>query len=633
MINKLVKFLSLALVVAMMLTALSSCLGGNGTDTPTEYPTESPTATPEESPTETPPDTDSGTLPPDTAPETPADTGVEGDLGSGDEVYTEPEKEKPTPLSKSLYAKSNESLGSNKYGCNEITILSKYTDGLDFDVKAHKDGINKIFYICLPCRVDMSEVYFEATHRDGSKSGPYVADFTDGKTSDNERVIGGVNPYKIIAMQSNNPTVMIQIDEQYGTVKSMNSDTSHSTFAYGQMIVSVTDELAKENGWATRYVSIDENPDKHCSLSMRGRGNATWGYPKKPYQVKIENDISLLGMDYSDTFILLANYRDAAGTRTQIALELGQALGIDFSSDCRTVDFFLNGEYKGMYLLAEKVETGFGRVAIDLSEDVLYEVDNYAATEEFYGFQTDYINAQQKGYRIHYAPGEPDPDLYDLSNEKDRARYENDLVASLAPAKELVYNAEKALRERNDAAFQKYFDVDSWARMYLLQLYTMNSDAYYGSFYFYYDATDGKFHACSPWDFDWSFGVSWGGDRYKDPGAYDLTGNPIMKDMLHMKSFMVALVKVYYEGGCRDAILKTPVRIAELETQNKLSGEMNAATVSVSYFPTESVYWYPKTVSNYDEAVHYFKYIANQRIIWIENRMSGYAQTIGYKVP
>jgi hypothetical protein len=171
--------------------------------------------------------------------------------------------------------------------------------------------------------------------------------------------------------------------------------------------------------------------------------------------------------------------------------------------------------------------------------------------------------------------------------------------------------------------------------MYLLQLYTMNSDAYYGSFYFYYDATDGKFHTCSPWDFDWSLGMSWGAENMKNPNKYDIGGNPIIKEMLKYKSFKIAIVKAYYEGGCRDAMLEAPARIVELGEKNKLSAEMNAMVAAITYYPTASdkVSFYSGTVSNYDEAVEYLTFITEERIVWMDNKMKGYADTIGYKIP
>ena len=57
------------------------------------------------------------------------------------------------------------------------------------------------------------------------------------------------------------------------------------------------------------YVSIGsaENP---LPLVIRGRGNATWNAPKKPYRLKLESKASLLGMPKSKHWILITAYAD-----------------------------------------------------------------------------------------------------------------------------------------------------------------------------------------------------------------------------------------------------------------------------------------------------------------------------------
>lgn len=615
MTKRSIKLICAALILSMMLSLIASCNVSSTLPNDPEEPSQSDSApqidTPAETPFETPAESgQSGSLSPETPPQTPADTGVSGELG-GAVMPEEEEKETPETPQKSLYEKSQETYSSGKLGCNSITVHAEYTPGLDIDLVATKDSTNKLFYIFLPCRADISKVYFSVTHRNGSVSGPYLADFSDDTVSNNEKTIGGASVYTIKAFRSNLPSMFLNIDETYGTIKEMKGDASHSKFAYGSMLTTVTDEMASKNEWATHYVSVDENPDKYCSMSIRGRGNATWGYTKKPYQIKFENDVNLLGMGYSDTYILLANYRDGAGTRSKVALDLAAAMGIDFSSQSRLVDLFMNGEYLGMYQLTEKVEAGVNRVEIDHTEDVLYEADNYATKEGEFGFQTDYTNANMRGFRIH------SPENTEL----------------LDAAKEKLIDAETALYRGTDKQFEKYFDLDSWARMYLLQLYTMNSDAYYGSFFFYYDATDGKLHTCAPWDFDWSFGVSWGGDNFKDPNKYDLTSREWMNPMFKRRNFKLALVEAYYEGGCKEEIAKAPQMILDLAAENKLSAEMNHTLGVAYYYPTSSVSFYPSTVSNYDEAVEYFHYIASERIDWLEKRMADIASEVGYRIP
>ena len=118
--------------------------------------------------------------------------------------------------------------------------------------------------------------------------------------------------------------------------------------------------------------------------------------------------------------------------------------------------------------------------------------------------------------------------------------------------------------------------------MYLIQMFTMNSDSYYGSLYFYYDHEDGKLHACAPWDFDWSLGVSWGGSSfYTDPMQYDVGKIEWIKQMLGYRSFIEAVVKAYYEGGVKEAIEAMPALVDGYKEENSkiiLSSIINMAS-------------------------------------------------------
>ena len=43
---------------------------------------------------------------------------------------------------------------------------------------------------------------------------------------------------------------------------------------------------------------------------IRGRGNTTWGMPKKPYRIKLDDDVAVFGRWSNKDWILLANYSD-----------------------------------------------------------------------------------------------------------------------------------------------------------------------------------------------------------------------------------------------------------------------------------------------------------------------------------
>ena len=84
---------------------------------------------------------------------------------------------------------------------------------------------------------------------------------------------------------------------------------------------------------------------------IKGRGNYTWGLPKKPYQIKFADNTSVLGMAPSKTWVLLANAADASLVRNKVAFELADKIGLAYSPESRWVDLRVDGKYRGNYLM------------------------------------------------------------------------------------------------------------------------------------------------------------------------------------------------------------------------------------------------------------------------------------------
>ena len=74
-------------------------------------------------------------------------------------------------------------------------------------------------------------------------------------------------------------------------------------------------------------------------------------------------------------------------------------------------------------------------------------------------------------------------------------------------AEEVIYD-----ETADYAKLDKVIDVESFAKMYLIQELSKNLDAGVTSYYVYYDG--GKFHAGVAWDYDWAFGQY--GNSYED---------------------------------------------------------------------------------------------------------------------
>ena len=54
-----------------------------------------------------------------------------------------------------------------------------------------------------------------------------------------------------------------------------------------------------------------------ADVKIKGRGNSTWGMPKKPYALKFDEKTSLLDEPEDKSWVLLANYADKTSLRNQ----------------------------------------------------------------------------------------------------------------------------------------------------------------------------------------------------------------------------------------------------------------------------------------------------------------------------
>lgn len=107
---------------------------------------------------------------------------------------------------------------------------------------------------------------------------------------------------------------------------------------------------------------------------IRGRGNATWEYPKKPYRIQFTNNAGyaaitdVAGMKKNRHWVLLADYLDRSLMRNKLAFSLANSVlfrdGMKWNPSGVHVEVVLNGEYVGVYLLAENIRIGSSRLDI-----------------------------------------------------------------------------------------------------------------------------------------------------------------------------------------------------------------------------------------------------------------------------
>lgn len=238
------------------------------------------------------------------------------------------------------------------------------------------------------------------------------------------------------------------------------------------------------------------------AMELRGRGNYSWEeYEKKSYKLKLAEKENLfdLGNGKERIWVLLANHGDQSLLRNHVALEYSRYFqGIAWGPASTSVEVYLNGEYVGVYLLAEEIKVSGDRVAVDDSNidavdtGYLLELSNYADGET--------IEVANRRYEIHN----------DLSSDRQIKRQQKQFI------EDYIKDCYDALAMGDKEEFCELVDVDSFVAAYLVEETVKNLDAQWDSFYLYKDA-GGKLCFGPVWDFDLSLGnADEGAEEYTD---------------------------------------------------------------------------------------------------------------------
>ena len=230
---------------------------------------------------------------------------------------------------------------------------------------------------------------------------------------------------------------------------------------------------------------------------VRGRGNASWNFPKKPYRLKFDEKQQLLDAPAkAKKWTLINNYGDKTLMRNILAFELSRRFGLAYTPYCHPVDVVLNGEYRGCYQLCDQIEVNKNRVNItemepedvtlpELSGGYLIEVDAYASTEASHFYSTLGTPVTIKS-----------PDDEDIVNAQ--TRYITDYFNRMENA---VFASNFADPE---TGYRRYLDLDSFLKHFMVGEMSGNTDTYW-SVYMTKDRESDKFFTGPVWDFDIAF--------------------------------------------------------------------------------------------------------------------------------
>ena len=247
-----------------------------------------------------------------------------------------------------------------------------------------------------------------------------------------------------------------------------------------------------------------EKYDISASLQIKGRGNSSWNPyasqtdydSKNSYTIKLDEQEKLLGIGDSKNrdWVLNSNKFDLSGLRNYLIWQFANKMGtIPYVTECEWVQLYINGEYRGMYMVTERVEAANDRVEVD---------DKLDSTDKGYLVEIDFRGTDE-GQPYFYVEG------YGSASNGNPREF---VVKSECSDEDLEFiaayirNCHSALISGDKEAIDALVDIPSLIDMYIIEELTKDVDVGAASF-FMQKSPGGKIYFTAPWDFDFGFGT------------------------------------------------------------------------------------------------------------------------------
>ena len=405
--------------------------------------------------------------------------------------------------------------------------------------------------------------------------------------------VEGMVPHDIHVVYENN--TLVEIGSKQAIAKFY--DDKGSLIAEKKANINIVEnvgiprvDITTETGEDPSYKEKEEYTNMNASLSNAGqwnfsnktggirvRGNSTnqSSVNKRAWRLKFDNKINMLGLNGGPknkgfkSWVLMADNFDYSYFRNTTAFNLGNDLfnhSGNYTSKFQHVNVYMNGQDRGIYLVAEQQQANMGRISVnEVEEDTtkypetggypgtdvgyIVEIDGLVSTnqskEEYQfttgdasssgwggwggwggsGEQINGVTISDKGYVVK-------TDIFGDQQFPFIKKYINNVLTIF---KNAVKGSElQVLDENCDLIASPYttqyetlnavMDLDSIFRTCVLQEFCKNYDCGWGSFYLFVDfaaqSTHKRLTCGAPWDFDLGLGNKKSDGKYKPDGDF-----------------------------------------------------------------------------------------------------------------
>lgn len=331
-------------------------------------------------------------------------------------------------------------------------------------------------------------------------------------------------------------TAVAFADDFVLTVKAENGDTQEYSVSFNCPQINTelpALRLQPETGIVSRDTYVKTKLDIYRSgsdkgvwtsddepVEVRGRGNSTWGLPKKPYRIKFPVKFSPVGLDHAKakSWVILAHDMDKSLLRNHLAFEISRILfnasenyhnegAVMFTPCSQFVNVYMNDDYHGVYQMSDQMEVAKGRIDIDR----LKAVDGSDASKITGGYLVETNIHHDEGYPVSFnsCRGIYMDHKYPKDDDCDISQYRY--------MEDFIYKAESILYSYDfkdpQYGWRKWFDEKTLADYIIVKELAGDMDGY-TSTYFYKRRGIDKIFFGPVWDVD----KGWNNDKREPHG-------------------------------------------------------------------------------------------------------------------
>ena len=357
------------------------------------------------------------------------------------------------------------------------------------------------------------------------------------------------------------------------------------------MHLSTTDTIGVETPVPVRMEYTSGKEHWASTGTIQRRGGMSLKYEKHSYKIELDKKTGLAGLPEDDDWIIHASAIDKTFLRNTISYTWFREMSeLNRAPAFRYMELYLNGDYRGLYILMEQLEsTRLG----------LHKKDSTACIfKDPPVFRSDTIEPQDAGN--YYQQTYPD--------------------GGNAYGTALMTQIRTRLLAAPDSSFSAWskalFDWNNIADWQILLLLTNNGDGVLKNFYLYRQDASAPLRV-APWDYDHSFGRDGDYEYNMLATVVEPERNLLIKNLMYLPEYR-QLLAARWKALRASGIISNEHFIGLIDAQYHL---LQSATAANSALWPDNSWWYFDD-NNFEQEVDIMKQFMELRIPQLDTWMA-----------